>query len=522
MSTVVINIHPDIELVAPTDDRRPHLMDPYTGLQPQVPMIGDHPLDFLGLPLKAQAQIFRLWLHKEGQLIHCMSRLDPFVCPVSFPSAEELQGSSGLPKRFYWGSRYFSLSKDGQKPNDTLRLLLVSRHFHYMGTYCFYGLNTFAFSSLGELFRFTNGIGPARLDRIQHIEITWIGNQYLTAVPPKEGKPTPFSVRTHALCWLPEAHRLRTIVFHINESGKSYIRRQYESIENKQWMAAKTAGQPNYRQTRSFRTIQGMDYIYTLRGMTWIRFYDYEKALKPQPNQVSYRVPIRDWSFHEDITNVTTMDKVPIRKRHAELENLTPFFRDREADEPQVWEPSTGMVDLVKEFFAEYQGQGAYDMLRQNPAYRDIDFTSRIGTAGPRTNGTSGPRTEPSSSGSDSPGPSPGPGGGGHGPGSDTPSTGSESGGDEAPGGYRQPFVVTDSSDSDTDMEDAGSISLSVAGSAANPIPIDSSDESDGSDDDDSSLFVRQPRGESPFSQFLRAQQPVWIAPNAGSAKSDE
>ncbi|KAK5661909.1 hypothetical protein OQA88_10018 [Cercophora sp. LCS_1] len=521
MSSILTNIHPDIRLVAPSDIRRPYFSYDYSQFPRRDHVDGEAPFPFLDLPLEVQGKIFKLWLHQEGKLVHCMSRLDPFVAPRVFPSPEQLAetGRSGLPKRFYWGPRHFNLNHDGVEPQDLLRILLVNRHFHYIGTHCFYATNTFAFSSLGELFRFMQGIQRARLDRVQHIEVTFIGNQYLTASPPAPGKPSPFSVRAHALCWLPEARRLRTLVFHINETGKVYIRRRYESTEHRKWMAAKTSGQPNFRETRSFRTIQGMDFIYALRGMTWVRFYDYEKALKPGPDQVGPRALIRDWSFIEDITNVTTMDKVPTRKNHAELHNLAPFSHEIPGEAPPPWVPTNDIFELVKTFFTDYQGEGAYDILRQSPGHRDADFSSRIGTAPPPTeSATSYAATDPGSSGS-SDGSGGGGGGGGHRYDSDMPSSDSDSGGDTPPGHRNRPLLVDDFSDSDTEMGDTHSVAYSSVGSVHNPIELGFDDEDD---DTASDLFVSQLGGNTAFTNFLRAQAPVWLPPAVGSVKSDE
>jgi len=40
----------------------------------------------------------------------------------------------------------------------------------------FYGINYFVFSSFGEFMLFITGIGKARMQRLQKIELTWIGS----------------------------------------------------------------------------------------------------------------------------------------------------------------------------------------------------------------------------------------------------------------------------------------------------------------------------------------------------------
>ncbi|KAK4230181.1 hypothetical protein QBC38DRAFT_496919 [Podospora fimiseda] len=92
-------------------------------------------------------------------------------------------------------------------------------------------------------------------------------------------------------------------------------------------MTRKTAGQPNGRMTRSLRCVQGMDYISQLRGLDWVRFYDYK--LKERG-----RIKIRDWSCVEDLNSVVTMPKVPSRFDGGRLENLRGLFA---MDEDEGW-----------------------------------------------------------------------------------------------------------------------------------------------------------------------------------------
>ncbi|KAI8151972.1 hypothetical protein K4K49_010092 [Colletotrichum sp. SAR 10_70] len=183
------------------------------------------------------------------------------------------------------------------KPNEHLALFLVCKEWYFLGAHAFYGLNTFAFSSIGEFARFFRGIGKARSQRIQHVELLWIGNQYRTLPFQLEGNKKKYTSRrtwdSSLLCDLP---RLKSLTVHINETGSQYIRRKHEPSTVKDFMASKTAGQPNFRFARSLRTLQGLDYIHQLRGMQVIRFLDFEKHLK-----LGGRHDIRDWTFGRDV-----------------------------------------------------------------------------------------------------------------------------------------------------------------------------------------------------------------------------
>lgn len=281
------------------------------------------PFSFELLPMPIQARIWRLWLFFEGQLIHALSRFDPFAPPESMPPPERLEVSTGLPHLFVWGKRAISIDTDGKDPNDVLRLLLVSRSFYYTGVHAFYGLNTFAFSSLGELGRFAQGIGEARWDRVQHIELMFQGGKQEWVIPPdrvaektaeeklvnlsfsrRRGRnfgrhqneedevgKKHLSPRWYPLTHLLECRRLSTLVVHVDETGKSYIRRRYEPDWYKQIMRNQTNGQPDNRDTRALRNLQGADVFYALRGLHTVQFYDFAKALA---SAAGSRVPVRD------------------------------------------------------------------------------------------------------------------------------------------------------------------------------------------------------------------------------------
>ncbi|KAK4457035.1 hypothetical protein QBC42DRAFT_146837, partial [Cladorrhinum samala] len=370
MSTRIEWVHPDITFVPPrrpvrVRNRRPESDTTDSDASESESNESDEdeddddanntPFPFERLPWAVQLKIFKMILHKEGELVHCLSRLDPFKAPDNFPDEEDLHGS-GLINRFFWGRRTCSISTDTRDPNEVLGLLLVSKRFHWIGVHIFYGLNTFAFSSLGEFYRFCKGIGKGRVARIQHVELTFTGNQYLTVKVREGEKRIPFSFRTYALLSFVDMHRLKTLVVHVNETGKNYIRRRYEPEPLKELMARKTAGQPNQRLTRALRNLQGIDYLYQLRGLEWIRFYDLYKEIKLR----EVRPIVQDWSFIEDITRTSTNPKVPSRFESSKLENLRPLLRARldandDADGP-AWQPSEDDWRLVKSVYKAGNG----------------------------------------------------------------------------------------------------------------------------------------------------------------------
>ncbi|KAK4217211.1 hypothetical protein QBC37DRAFT_384645 [Rhypophila decipiens] len=383
-------VHPNIRLQAPDITGAP-------GFEVEEPTpVPEVPFPFERLPWKIQAEIFPLWLHKEGQLVHPLSRLDEHVELTAMPGEADLEGRSGLPRGFYWGKTCYNVTDDRRDPNIVLRILLVSKRFFFIGVHCFYGLNTFAFSSLGEFDRFCNGIGEARIARLQHLELTWMGNHYLTMprLKNKEGEDTkrvPISRRTGGLYSLQSCYRLRTMVMHINETGRQYIRRRYEAKDINEFMEGKTAGQPNQRMTRALRTVGGMDCIYQLRGLHWFRPYDLNKALgDTEESYTGERVDITDWSFAEDVSNLVTMEKVPSRQRTSQLENLPSLFpithdddSDDESDDDDdvdEWVPTQDDWSIVHCYFIEDDGRGSYDHLRRLGHHQDMDLPSQLST----------------------------------------------------------------------------------------------------------------------------------------------
>lgn len=98
------------------------------------------------LPDKIQMEILGHNLIFDD-VIHAISRLDEWVEPDEAPE----DGINGvkLLHRFHIGSSPVCLTY-AIRPEILLAPLRVSKAWNVMGCYIFYGLNTFAFSSLGE------------------------------------------------------------------------------------------------------------------------------------------------------------------------------------------------------------------------------------------------------------------------------------------------------------------------------------------------------------------------------------
>lgn len=139
--------HEEEESPDPGSDQGPPPNGP--SLPGQAPPLGGpqrSPLELLDIDL--QIRIFSYLLVFEGELVHAISRLDPYHKPREVP--RDCNGRVSLLRRFHIGQESVSLTFGTIKPQDLLAPLLVSKHFNYLGASIFYGANTFAFSSIGE------------------------------------------------------------------------------------------------------------------------------------------------------------------------------------------------------------------------------------------------------------------------------------------------------------------------------------------------------------------------------------
>lgn len=306
--------------------------------------IGVFPFD--RLPFEVQQRVMEHIFVKPG-VIHCLSRLDarfePSISEFPYPCS----GTSSLPHRFTYGDNPWSIA-DSPRPDHELQPLLVCKRWLYLGVHAFYGLNTFAFSSLGEFGRFFKGTGPQRTERVAHVELHWQGSVMAA-------HKTRVNQRTLPLQYLLCMSRLQTVTIFIEEFKDRRVRRPYEfpkkEKEDKQQNRAddedegyrapgdeydtslrllnyngqhinglappysllkRTSIHANWRGNRSMRTTHGMDYVYALRGLQWFRAYDHDISRKL----------IRDLTFLDDVNKVVTLPKDPKYLLDSDLHGL--------------------------------------------------------------------------------------------------------------------------------------------------------------------------------------------------------
>ncbi|PSS03476.1 hypothetical protein BD289DRAFT_478632 [Coniella lustricola] len=271
------------------------------------------------LPPKIFIKILAELLFFDECLVHVFSRLDPFHEPDSWEAGDE-QKSSGLPGRFFISGAdraRISLTHDTILARDLLAPLAVSRKWCFYGCSIFYAKNTFAFSSFGELERFANGSGVARVQRITKVELHWMGGKT------QENVTSQLNYRVRPLQWLTEMHRLRTLVVFIDESSRSVIRRPDEALDILKYERRLTNGQPNARNTRALRLCQGWDFLHMLRGLKHIRLYDSQKYLRHFDRA---RSAVRDQSAEIDLNRTARMEVVPKRASLYRIQNLVDLF----------------------------------------------------------------------------------------------------------------------------------------------------------------------------------------------------
>ncbi|KAM6534897.1 hypothetical protein FALCPG4_004516 [Fusarium falciforme] len=292
--------HPGLKLRRPNEeedkeeDDEEELPDPGSGRGPPPnrpsplgqppPPGGPRRSSLERLDIEVQIKIFSYLFVFERELVHVISRLDPYREANEVP--RDCNGRVALLRRFHIGQESVSLTFGTIKPQELLAPLLVSKHFNYLGASLFYGANTFAFSSIGE----------------------------------RDEKGRYTSRRTHPLALFSEVHRLKSISIYTPESSKGYMRRKHEPPHIVEYMAEKTAGQPNYRRFRALRTIQGLDYLHTLRGLNGITFWDYDKW-----RDLGLKLPVRDWTFVRDLNNTVRRAKAEEAMELCRLRKLAPF-----------------------------------------------------------------------------------------------------------------------------------------------------------------------------------------------------
>ncbi|KAF4954928.1 hypothetical protein FGADI_4928 [Fusarium gaditjirri] len=284
--------------------------------------IGPSPFDTL--PSKDRNEIMikilQYVLVFDGEVVHAISRLDPFFEPKGVDW--NCNNKVSLLHRFHIGRERVSLTFGTINPQELLAPLMVSKEWH--------------------LGRFANRIG-CKLQHLQHIELLWMGSQKLTYRIDQRGKYT--SRRTHDLAYLPEACRLKTVAIHLPESSKQYMRRKHEPPQIVEFLAQKTASQPNFRRFRALRTLQGADYLYCLRGVREITFFDYDMW-----RDDAVKMPVRDWTFVRDINESVRREKTVHDEHFSQLRYLAPLLNTQ---------PSVQLAAQLEEFLnAEPQRRG--------------------------------------------------------------------------------------------------------------------------------------------------------------------
>lgn len=277
--------HPDLKMKAAT---RGYTRERHT-------TVPKHPFRFNNLDNSIQAKIFKLWLKKEGSL-----QRGSRMCQYGQVAINRL-AVDGYPRRFYWGQGYCSI-RTAHRHNDVLNVLLVSKAFCHRGVHAFYSLNQCAFSSFGETERFLMGIGTARRQRIQSINLCFIGACMPRKIDPQNPKRQFASTRTRSLHVLPQLKMLRRITTYIDE-GITRMRRPYEEIEVRKILEVASGHHENTRLHRSLRTLQGLDY--------WIQFRGIHRVILRELSSHDTKGDIRDTSSARDFKSQVMQPKRP-------------------------------------------------------------------------------------------------------------------------------------------------------------------------------------------------------------------
>ncbi|KAL7951644.1 hypothetical protein V8C42DRAFT_356814 [Trichoderma barbatum] len=295
-SPLLAKIHPELRLRKPTEQELQAglLQTGAPQLQKTLPIFNIPEPETLNeggklSALRVQLQILRCLLNFQGNVVHAISRLDPHH------QADE------VPLNGHQRPSFLHRLHVGRSPVS----ITFSPH-----------PDVFLAPLLG---RFAKGI-KANVQRLQHVEILWSGSQYLTFEESARKKYT--SRRTFPLAWLAEAIRLKTLGVYLQESSKEYMRRGHEPRGIVQHMKCKTQLHPNFRGFRSLRTVQGMDYVYCLRGLDQAEFWDFDRWLDTKQR----KRPVRDWHFIMDVNNAVRRSKEASDRSRSQLKNLFPLL----------------------------------------------------------------------------------------------------------------------------------------------------------------------------------------------------
>ena len=104
-------------------------------------------------------------------------------------------------------------------------------------------------------------------------------------------------------------------------------------------MSEVTSIQPNFRQFRALRQLQGIDYLMSLRGVQEITFYDFDHWLRE-----GKKIQVRDFTFIQDVLNSVCRDKEDDKAILSQWRRLAPTvggFTPNEA----VWQALERALD---------------------------------------------------------------------------------------------------------------------------------------------------------------------------------
>lgn len=313
--------HPNLRLVEPTGEME------RKGDKPTSPRISVGSTKRLGLMIEARILQQALRFDRD---IHAISRLDPHYEPeTSQELPRNLSGALTHLRRYHIGSRPCSLTYSARRPNELLAPLLACRAWNFIGSHIFYAQNRFLFSSLGEFGRWCSGIGP-KIAIVSRVEIFLVGSQHLTYAINDRGRYV--SRRTQPLFHLPQCLRLRELNIYLRETAPQHLRRKHETRGVVRYAKQKTEAHPNYRGTRNLHCLQGLDYIYGLRGLESVQFFDYDKFL----TKGKKKVPVRDTAFVESVRSAVQQEKELQHYVRSRLRNLSPLLPGYDPPE-EVW-----------------------------------------------------------------------------------------------------------------------------------------------------------------------------------------
>ncbi|KAF4452620.1 hypothetical protein F53441_4559 [Fusarium austroafricanum] len=114
-----------------------------------------------------------------------------------------------------------------------------------------------------------------------------------------------------------------------------YMRRKHEPEQIVGFLAQKTENQPNFRRYRSLRNLQGADYLYCLRGMQGITFWDYDKW-----REGGVKLAVRDWTLIRELNQEVRSPKSGHDEHFSRLRYLAPMYGYR---------PSQSLAEQLEE-----------------------------------------------------------------------------------------------------------------------------------------------------------------------------